>query len=213
MTICTSLPPRSQNVLDQTTNDRFLSMLNSIRSVARFAFRRHSRQQQQELSAEVVLAAFLMYRRLVEHGKENLAFGTVLAWYAIRQVRVGRSLGVRQNITDVLSPFAQRRKRFSVRSLADQDANGNWHELMIEGRHATAAEVAGFRIDFAEWLRRLKPMQRQLALRLICGDTPSEVAEHFRLTRPRISQLRNELCHNWHHFHGEIPQSAAAAVA
>ena len=70
-----------------------------------------------------------------------------------------------------------------------------------------------FKIDFAAWLRRLKRSKRQVALRFVAGDTPSEVANHFRLTRPRISQLRQELRQNWAEFQGELHQSAEFAAA
>ena len=75
------------------------------------------------------------------------------------------------------------------------------------------ADVATFRIDFDEWLKRLKRSKRQVALRFVAGDTPSEVAEYFQLTRPRISQLRNELHENWTEFQGEADQPAAVAAA
>jgi hypothetical protein len=72
--------------------------------------------------------------------------------------------------------------------------------LVVEDRHASPAEIAGFKIDFADWLKRLKRSKRQVALRLIAGDTTSEVAGHFRLSLARVSQLRRELQTDWDEF-------------
>ena len=84
-----------------------------------------------------------------------------------------------------------------MQSLLDVNEQTNWRELVVEDRHATPAEVASFKLDFADWLKRLKRSKRKVALRLAAGDTTSEVASHFRLSRGRISQLRNELQQDW----------------
>src|SRR3954470_4781962 len=117
MTTSTSLNVRSESVLDQAANDRFLSMLDSIKSVARFAFRRCPRQRREELLAEVVAGAFIMFCRLVEQRKMHLAYPTVLAWYAVRRIGTGRPVGWPQNAKDVLSSFAQRQHGFSIQPL------------------------------------------------------------------------------------------------
>src|SRR5205823_4640860 len=96
------------------------------------------------------------FRRLVARGKAALAYPTVLAKFAIRQVREGRRLGSATNVKDVLSPYAQHRKRVNVGPLCRQQANGNWEDLVVEDRHASPAEVATFKIDFADWLKQLQ---------------------------------------------------------
>jgi len=178
----------------------FLEMLPIIRRAANYAFRHLRRAVREDLMAEVIANAFAAFRRLIERGKGALAYATVLAKFAIRQVREGRRVGTKRNILDVLSPYAQHRKGFSVHPLPETAAQSEWQELVVEDRHASPAEVAGFKIDFAEWLKRLKRSKRQVALRLVVGDTTSEVAGHFRLSLARVSQLRRELHQDWNEF-------------
>jgi hypothetical protein len=178
----------------------FLEMLPSIRRVAGYAFRRLRRALREDLIAEVIANAFAAFRRLIARGRAALAYPTMLARYAIRQVREGRRVGSKCNVRDVLSPYAQRRKGFSVQPLPEAREASEWQELVVEDRHASPAEVAGLRIDFADWLKRLKRSKCKVALRLIAGDTTSEVAERFRLSPARVSQLRKELHRDWDEF-------------
>ena len=196
-----------------TDEPNFLEMLPTIRRLANHAFRYIHCAMREDLLAEVVANAFAAFRRLVERGKAALAFPTVLAKFAIRQVREGRRVGSATNVQDVLSPYAQHRKRVNVEPLCRQQANGNWEDLVVEDRHASPAEVATFKIDFADWLKQLKRSKRQLAVRLATGDTTSDAALRFRLTPPRISQLRKELRQNWDEFQGELEQPAVLAMA
>jgi len=58
-----------------------------------------------------------------------------------------------------------------------------------EDRKTNPADIAAFRVDFHEWLGRLKRSQRLVAWQLAVGNKPSEVAQQFRLSTARISQL------------------------
>ena len=185
----------------------FLEMLPTIRRVASYAFRRLRRAVREDLMAEVVANAFAAFRRLVARGKAALAYPTVLAKFAIRQVREGRRVGSKLNILDVLSPYAQRRKGFSVAPLPQRFIGNEWQEFVVEDHHASPAEVASFKIDFADWLKRLKSAKRQVALRLIAGDTTGEVAGRFQLSPARVSQVRRELHQDWNEFQ-TVPMTA-----
>ena len=88
----------------RATEERFLEMLPCIRGVAQFAFRRQHRTRRPDLIAEVIANAYVAFRRLVQRGKVDLAYPSVLAWFAIRQVREGRRVGNKRNVKDVLSP-------------------------------------------------------------------------------------------------------------
>jgi len=178
----------------------FVEMLPTIRRVASYAFRHLRRAHREDLLAEVVASAYAAFRRLVERGRAALAYPTVLARFAIRQVRDGRRVGSKRNVLDVMSPYGQRRKGFSVRSLGEGTKCSAWEEQVAEDRRASPADIASFRIDFTAWLKRLKRAKRQVALRLAAGDTTSEVAGHFRLSASRISQLRAELQQDWDLF-------------
>jgi len=197
----------------QVTEPDFLEMLPTIRRVASYAFRHLRRSVREDLLAEVVANAFAAFRRLIDRGRAALIFPTVLARYAIKQVREGRRLGSRTNIRDVLSPCAKQQERLVVEPLCQQQEGGRWEELAVEDRGASPADVASFKIDFAEWLKRLKRSKRKLAVRLAIGETTSDAALRFRLTRSRISQLRKELHQNWDEFQGELDQPGVLAMA
>jgi hypothetical protein len=205
--------PLCQQPDRQFIQQRFLEMLPSIRGVARFAFRHLRRAVREDLVAEVLANAFCAFHRLVARGQAELAYPSVLAWFAVRQVRDGRRVGTKRNVKDLTFPHGQRRRNVLVQPLWNERAHGRWEEILVEDRSMGPADVATFKIDFAAWLRRLKRSKRQVALRFVAGDTPSEVANHFRLTRPRISQLRQELRQNWAEFQGELHQSAEFAAA
>jgi hypothetical protein len=74
---------------------------------------------------------------------------------------------------------------------------------IVEDRHATPAEVARVRIDFANWLKTLSRRSRRVAELLAIGHRAVEVARRFHVSRARVSQLRWELHHSWQAFVGE----------
>jgi hypothetical protein len=177
----------------------FEEMLPSIRRVASFRFRHVPPWHRQELISDVVAKAFVAFVRLVERGKAALAYPTVLAKLAIKQIHDGRHVGAKRNTRDAFSPVAQRRKGFLIELLSDRIDKGDWEQL-TDGLRASPADIAACRIDFQCWLGRLEMVKRHIALRLACGDTTSEAAERFRVSKARISQLRQELRADWEAF-------------
>ena len=158
----------------------FLAMLPAIRRSAQVAFRKLPPELRHDLIAEVVANSYVAFARLVERGQADRASATPLARYAIAQVRVGRRVGNRLRIKDVLSQYAQFRKQFVVERLdVFQEDEGEWTQLLVEDRRATPADVAACRIDFAEWLRRLTARLRKIALALAAGETTSAAARMF----------------------------------
>jgi transposase-like protein len=107
------------------------------------------------------------------------------------------------------SPYAQRRKGFTVEPLRQQDARGRWEDLVVEDKRSTPAEIAACRLDVRAWMRRLNPRRRAVALRLGGGETTKGAAQHFGLTPARISQYRQELRNDWDAFQGERVAAAA----
>ena len=194
---------------------RFLAMLPSIRGYARHKFRSIPQDAREELTQEVIANCFRTCRRLVELGKEDLAFPTALAQFAAKQVRAGRRVAGKCSPRDVMSEHAQRRKGFVVGRLDGFDRVENqWREMLVEDKRATPAEVAAGRIDFADWLKMLSKRERRIALTLASGERTSVVAEKFGLTAARISQLRLWLKQSWERFQGEVDSnSVELAVA
>ena len=83
--------------------EKFVSMLPTIRQNAERRFRHRPPEECEDLVAEAVALAFVMFARLVERGKPELGYGTPLANYACRQIAVGRRLGSPLNVNDISS--------------------------------------------------------------------------------------------------------------
>jgi hypothetical protein len=166
------------------------------------------------LIAEVVANAFCAFHRLAERGKTDLAYATPLAWYAIRQVREGRRVGTKMNTHDVTSRYCQQTKDITVERL-DQfdDEHETWLEVLVEDRHATPADIAVTRIDFAVWLRGLSKHRRQIAKVLARGETTKATAKRFGLSAARISQMRREFQEAWRDFQGEAAEHSRTALS
>ena len=180
----------------------FLAMLPDIRRNALIAFRDLDPEAKAEAVQEVTANAFVAFARLAELGKTDVAYPSVLAKYGIAQCRDGRRVGGQLNVNDVLSSYAQRRKCFSVERLDKYDrAQSGWMAIAVEDRHATPADIAAIRLDFAAWLDSLPIRKRRLAETLAVGETTSDVAQLFRISSSRVSQLRRQLKHSWEKFH------------
>jgi hypothetical protein len=193
--------PRSGRQAFRPIAEAFETMVPTIRRIALYRFRYAPRWRREELISDVIALAYFAFARLVERGKAARAYPTALADFAIRQAQDGRRIGCRQNVRDVMSCYAQRRKGFSVQPLPHKAPGADWEEL-LQDRKANPAEIAACRIDFCEWLVRLKRFKRQVALRLAGGATTGEAARYFRVSQARISQLRNELHQDWNKFQG-----------
>ncbi len=195
---------RSTRISNPAWHAAFLAMVPAIRRQARISFRNARPELREELIYEVVTNCFAAYARLVELGKEELAFPTALARFAIGQVRVGRQVGNRLRIREVMSRYAQHKKDFQVERLDQFHAEDEkWREILIEDRRAGPAEIAASRIDFASWLQRLPSRRRRIALALAGGETTTAAAKKFGVTAARISQLRQWLKESWEAFQGE----------
>lgn len=180
---------------------QFLAMLPAIQAYARRAFRRLTADDREEAEQAVVALAAVAYARLVRMGKADRGFATPLATFAVKQHRAGRLVGGKANCRDVGS-CSCRRRGCVVESL-DQ-----WQAALCDSRRATPAETAALRIDLADWLQTLTPRDRRVAGALAGGEPAGRVAEMFRLTAGRVSQLRRELAESWRQFVGEESPAA-----
>ena len=200
-----------QDVKDQE-NEQFLDMLPRICSQARRAFRQLRPEHKEELIQEVVANAYCRFVGLVCRGKADVAFATPLANYAIRQVIAGRRVANKPRLRDVMSPQAHSADGIVVERLdVFDEGQCQWRQVLVEDRRATPAEIAAARIDVAAWLRSLSPRSRRIAKTLAMGETTTDVARKFNLSRPRVSQLREELKASWEKFHERGQQHAGQA--
>jgi hypothetical protein len=190
------------------------TMLPTITRIARQNFAHLDPEAREEATAEVVAAAFIMFVGLVRDGRESLAFPSVLAMYGVRRVRIGRAAATPMNVRDVSSVYCQLKKNIRLERLDTYDYNEDaWLEILVEDRHATPADIARVRIDFADWLRTLPRRTRRIAEVLSTGETTSAVAKRFHVSAGRISQLRRQLYEGWLEFIGEAAVTATASGA
>ncbi len=199
-------PAKRRLPVSQQTAESFEAMLPSIKRVASYGFRRVPRWRRDELVQDVIAQAYVAFVELVARGKAALAYPTVLANYAIRQIRDGRQVGVSRNVQDAMSGYAQRKKGFSIRPLSLAATKGDWEDL-VEDRRANPADIACCRVDFRDWLGQLQRFKRQVALRLAAGDSTSDTARRLLVSAARVSQLRQELRRNWDQFQA-VPGAA-----
>jgi hypothetical protein len=191
---------------------QFLALLPQIVQHAKFAFRHLRGEARQDAIQETIANALVAFVALVRRGKMSIAYPTVLARYAVAQIKDGRRVGNALNCHEVLSPYAQRLKHFQVDRLDHFDPEDQkWCEVLVEDRHAGPDEIARTRIDFSDWLDSLKRRDRRVAEFLANGETTTAAARKFRVSAGRISQLRRELAANYRAFVGDDPGPANAA--
>src|SRR4051812_12548492 len=95
-------------------HSRFLAMLPNIRKHVELRFRNLKPEAREDATAEVVAHAVASYARLVVRGKEDRAFASPLASYALAAFRGGRRVGVHANARDITSPYSEQRTGVTV---------------------------------------------------------------------------------------------------
>ena len=188
---------------------QFLAMLPGIRKYAKRAFQYLDFEAREDAVHEVIANAVVAFARLVQLGKADLAYPTVLARYGVAQFRGGRRVGNRRRIGEVLSDYAQRKKDFLVERLDRFDKeSGGWLEAIVEDSRTPVPDQVAFRVDFPDWLKSQTQRNRRIAEALAVGSTTGEVARRFKVSSGRISQLRQQFHQSWQEFQGDT----AAAV-
>jgi len=184
---------------------RFLEMLPAIVQHARISFRHLRPEARAEAVQEAVCSACSATARLAELNKLDLAYPSVLARFAVAQVKDGRKIGSKLNCRDVSSPYCQRLKHVVVERLDRFDEEeGQWREVVVEDHHAGPAETAAARIDIGDWFASLPRRKRRIAETLASGETTKQAARKFRVSPGRISQTRRELERAWQDFQGGV---------
>ena len=149
-------------------------------------------------------SAFCAFRRLARLGKQQLAFATPLARFAVAHFRAGRRVGSKLNSNDVASVVNQRQHGFSLRSLqSGLHGEGVLIEILADNRLTPVIDQVAFRIDFPAWLRAQNRRDRALTKFLALGNSATEAARHFCVSEARVSQVRSRLRSSWQRFQGE----------
>ena len=196
----------------------FVELLPAIRRHARIAFRHLTLELREECVQEAVCNACRAVARMAELGKLELVYPSVLARYAVAQVKDGRKVGGHLNCRDVMSHYCQRQKKISVERLDRFDAEEDaWQEAVVQDtRTAPVPEIVSFRIDFSDWLKGLPRRKRLIAKSLALGNRTGEIARRFCVSPGRISQLRRNFADSWAAYQGEespAERDAEMAVA
>jgi hypothetical protein len=190
------------------------SVLPKVLSHGRVYFRHlRSADRKEEYIAEMVALAWRWHLRLAQRGKDAAQFPTAIAKFAARAVASGRKLAGMDRTIDALSPLAQRRHSFAVGKLPDYSAldGSPLEQALHDSTRSRPADLAAFRLDLPCWLATLGARDRRIALDLALGYRTQELARAYRLSEPRISQLRRQLHRSWQQFQGELPAPARRA--
>jgi hypothetical protein len=199
--------------------DDFLPLMTVVQRHASVVFRGLPPVEREEAVAEAVASAFVAYRRLCDRGIDPVReFPSMMATFAVRQVRDGRQVGSRMSSKDVLSARAQRKHGFHVQSLptstrrphedvhsavSGQRVMDSFEERLHENCRTPVPDQAAFRIDWPEFMRSLSQRDRRLATFLSLGHSAKEGAEKFRVSQGRVTQLRQGWCREWHRLNDE----------
>ena len=62
-----------------------------------------------------------------------------------------------------------------------------------------------FRLDFPAWVATRSQRDRAVAVEMAKGEKTLDLANRFKLSPSRISQLRREFHDDWHRFCEELP--------
>jgi len=190
----------------------FLRMLPAIVTHAKIVFRHLDPEAKEEALQETVCNACRAVARLAELGKLDLAYGSVLAHFAVSQVKDGRQVGCSLNSNDILSRRCQQLKHVKIERIDhfNEEENGWRQAVVIDTRSSPVPEIVAFRCDFSDWLASLPRRDCHIAESLAIGNRTGEVAKQFDVSEGRVSQLRRELAESWWAFVGDEVVEAAA---
>jgi hypothetical protein len=206
-----AIPKKRKRKVTAKHQELFVTtMLPTVTRIARQNFSHLDPEAKAEATAEVVAAAFIMFVGLVRDGRASLAFPSVLGMYGVKRVRIGRAAATPMNVRDVSSVYCQLKKKIRLERLDTFDRNSqSWLEVLVEDKHATPADIARVRIDFADWLGTLSARDHRIVDDLAAGERTSDVARKFGVSAGRISQMRGQLKESWAAFGADADADAA----
>jgi hypothetical protein len=196
---------RSSSLSMAELHRRFIALLPQIRSHAAKVFAHlKCRFEKDDAIAEVISLAWKWFVQLARRGKDVADFAAAFARFTARAVRCGRRLCGAQKPKDVLSPWAQRLRNFSVCPLPDQSVlEGNrLDEALHDNTQTPVPDQVAFRQDFPAWLTTRTDRDRRLIEDLMVGERTCVVARKFGLSPARVSQLRQEYHQDWERYCG-----------
>jgi hypothetical protein len=185
-------------------HEPFLAMLPEIRRQASIALRGLKSECEDDALAEILAYVACTFARLVERGKIEAAFPSVLVRHAVARYHEGRRTGTRLNRNNILTEYGRQKNGLIIESLDQRDQeDDDWRQLFLEDRHASPADLARWRIDVDQWLGQLPAKSRKVALKLAVGNSTTDAAQRFCVTPGRISQYRRQLADDWDRFYAD----------
>ncbi len=185
---------------------RFEAVLPRIVRHARVMFRHikcwHTLQDKLQ---EVRSLCWKWIRQLEKAGKTWWHFISRLADYACRQVKSGRKVTGNISANDVMNEITQTRKGFYVGKLPDfsTESSNPLTEALTDNTQTPPDEQAAFRIDYPAWRSTYDERRQQIMDALALGHRTKDVAQKFKMSEGRVSQLRREFMDDWHSFTGD----------
>jgi len=167
-----------------------------------------------DMIAEGVGLCWKWFVRVRQQGKDPAEFVTTMARYAARAVRSGRTVCGQQKSKDVLSLTAKLKFGVSVvrfapgaapehaaRQAPATDDNLVYEEHVSDDTQTPVPDQAAFRIDWPHFMNTLTKRDGSIAAFLALGHQATEAAAAFKVTVPRISQIRKDWQRRWYEFH------------
>lgn len=119
------------------------------------------------------------------------ATASSLSYYACSQVIMRRQF--KESQRSATGPNQQRKPK---PERLETGLNGMVTEL------ENPAEIAALRIDFAAWVETLTEREKDFLHCFLFDESTKAIAEHFRVSPGRVSQIRRELLEHWQAFIG-----------
>jgi DNA-directed RNA polymerase specialized sigma24 family protein len=179
-----------------------------IEQQAGVSFRRYSGnpEMMEELTQEALGLGWKHYLDMKLKGEKNPEeFISVFAERACQGARSGRSVNGQERARSISNPRTQIAKSFARQSLPQYDSSEHDTDLLraIQDERDSPPDIAAYLIDTKEWLAGLPEKKREMALDMAAGETTTGLAEKYRMTLGRVSQIRRELVESNRLFHGD----------
>ena len=82
--------------------------------------------------------------------------------------------------------------------------------MVLETRRVSPADQAAFNLDFQAWLQGWSRRDRQILYHMAAGHGTFAVADRFKISPARVSQLRRRYRESWMQFQGMADVGKAA---
>lgn len=201
----------------QALHKEFETLLPRITTYLRCCFRFiRCEATRNDFVAESIGLCWKWFIRTKAQGKQPAEFVVALVRYAARAVRAGRRVCGQEKGKDAMSRTAKIQHRIVVLRFArglpaerilEQIPDIN--DMVVYEEHVTGNAVTpvpdqvAFRIDWPMFLETLTPRDRSIAALLALGHQATDAAREFKLSLPRISQVRKDWQRRWREFHME----------